>query len=139
MNGEVTYCDYPGAPLVTNIVNLSVRVPEPYGGPATNFLAKEATGGWVTTTIDLLRFINGLDGLRGGPLFTPPPFSYRNRRPGVWRFGPGNGRAVTRNVRELFYLAMAITSENTSHSGFVRSCFCASADILSPLPAGYAV
>ena len=26
---------------------------EPYGGPATNFLAKEATGGWVTTTIDL--------------------------------------------------------------------------------------
>ena len=71
-NGEVTYYDYPGAPLVPDIFDLSgPAVPEPYGGPETDFLAKEATGGWVTTTIDLLRFINGLDGLRGGPLFSP--------------------------------------------------------------------
>jgi len=68
-NGEVTYYDYPGAPLAEDIFNpTGPAVPAPYGGPESNFLAKEATGGWVTDTIDLLRFMNGLDGLRGGPL-----------------------------------------------------------------------
>jgi uncharacterized protein (TIGR03437 family) len=72
LNGEVTYYDYPGAPLGEDIFDPSgPSVPAPYGGIYSNFLAKEATGGWATTTIDLLRFINGLDGLRGGPLFQP--------------------------------------------------------------------
>ena len=72
VNGEVTYYNYPGAPLTQDIFDPSgPPVPAPYGGNGTNFLAKEATGGWATTTIDLLRFINGLDGLRGGPLFAP--------------------------------------------------------------------
>ena len=69
-NGEVTYYDYPSARLTQNIFDPSgPLVAAPYGGNTTNFLAKEATGGWVTTTIDLLPYINGLDGLRGGPLF----------------------------------------------------------------------
>jgi N-acyl-D-amino-acid deacylase len=72
LNGEVTYYDYPGAPLAQNIFDPSgPKVPEPYGGNESNFLAKEATGGWVTSPIDLLRLINGWDGLRGGPLFAP--------------------------------------------------------------------
>ncbi len=69
-NGEVTYYGYPDQPLVANIYDPSgPKVPAPYGD--INFLAIEGVGGWVLDTIDLLRFINGLDGLRGGPLLAP--------------------------------------------------------------------
>jgi N-acyl-D-amino-acid deacylase len=76
LNGEVTYYDYPGAPLAQNIFDPSgPKVPEPYGGNASNFLAKEATGGWVTSPIDLLRLINGWMGC-GADLYSPlPPFN----------------------------------------------------------------
>jgi CubicO group peptidase (beta-lactamase class C family) len=82
LNGEVTYYDYPGAPLAQNIFDPSgPKVPEPYGGNASNFLAKEATGGWVTSPIDLLRLINGWDGLRGGPLFAPSTIQLMETEP----------------------------------------------------------
>jgi uncharacterized protein (TIGR03437 family) len=82
VNGEVTYYDYPGAPLAQNIFDpTGPKVPAPYGGNGSNFLAKEATGGWVTSTIDLLRFINGLDGLRGGPLFAPSTIQLMETEP----------------------------------------------------------
>ena len=70
VNGEVTYYDYPGAPLAANVyVAGGPLVPAQYGNH--DFLASDASGSWVTTTIDLLRFVNGIDGVRGGPLLQP--------------------------------------------------------------------
>ena len=70
VNGEVTYYDWPGAPLVQNVYQAGgPMTPAAYGG--WDFLATQASGGWVTTPIELLRFVNGLDGARGGPLLQP--------------------------------------------------------------------
>ncbi|MDQ2900919.1 MAG: serine hydrolase [Acidobacteriota bacterium] len=70
VNGEATYYDAPGAPPVTNLYDpAGPPVPAPYGGH--NFEAAFAAGGWVTTPIELLRFINGIEGRRGGPLLQP--------------------------------------------------------------------
>jgi uncharacterized protein (TIGR03437 family) len=70
VNGEVTYYDYPGAPLATNVYNPSgPLVPAPYGNH--NFIDSVSSGSWVTTPIELLRFVNGIDGMRGGPLLQP--------------------------------------------------------------------
>lgn len=67
VNGEVTYYDYPGAPLAKNVYNpTGPLVPAPYGNH--DFLDSEASGAWITTPIELLRFVNGIDGVRGGPL-----------------------------------------------------------------------
>jgi uncharacterized protein (TIGR03437 family) len=70
VNGEVTYYDYPGAPLGKNVYDpTGPLVPEPYGNH--DFLDSEATGAWITTPIELLRFVNGIDGVHGGPLLQP--------------------------------------------------------------------
>ncbi len=70
VNGEVTYYDYPGAPLAKNVYNpTGPLVPQPYGNH--NFLDSEASGAWITTPIELLRFVNGIDGVKGGPLLQP--------------------------------------------------------------------
>ncbi|MGA3188040.1 MAG: serine hydrolase [Bryobacteraceae bacterium] len=70
VNGEVTYYDYSGAPLATNLYNpTGPLVPAPYGNH--DFLASEASGSWVATPIELLRFVNGIDGVNGGPLLQP--------------------------------------------------------------------
>jgi len=66
VNNEVTYYDYPGAPMAASAYNSGALVPRPYGNH--DFLATQASGGWVTTPIELLRFVNGIDGVRGGPL-----------------------------------------------------------------------
>lgn len=69
-NGEVTYYDYPGAPLQASAYDANApKVPRQYGGH--DFLASNASGSWATTPIDLLRFVNGIDGTRGGPLLQP--------------------------------------------------------------------
>ncbi len=61
-NGEVTYYDYPGAPLVPSVFpDVTSRVPAPYGG---HFMEDvDSAGEWVSTTIDLTRFLNGIDGV----------------------------------------------------------------------------
>jgi uncharacterized protein (TIGR03437 family) len=70
VNNEVTYYDYPGAPLAQNVYPSGAPlVPRPYGNH--DFLATEASGGWVSTPIELLRFVNGIDGTKGGPLLQP--------------------------------------------------------------------
>ncbi len=70
VNGEVTYYDYPGAPLAKNVYNpTGPLVPQPYGNH--DFLDSEASGAWITTPIELLRFVNGIDGVHGGPLLQP--------------------------------------------------------------------
>jgi uncharacterized protein (TIGR03437 family) len=70
VNGEVTYYDFPGAPLGKNVYNpTGPLVPQQYGNH--DFLDSEASGAWVTTPIELLRFVNGIDGVHGGPLLQP--------------------------------------------------------------------
>src|ERR1019366_7574006 len=61
-NGEVTYYDYPGALLVPSVFpDVTSRVPAPYGG---HFMEDvDSAGEWVSTTIDLTRFLNGIDGV----------------------------------------------------------------------------
>lgn len=65
-NGEVTYYSPPGAKLVRSIFpDVTDPVPAPYGG---HFMEDvDSAGGWVTTTVDLTRFLNGIDGRGGAP------------------------------------------------------------------------
>jgi uncharacterized protein (TIGR03437 family) len=65
VNGEVIYYDVPGAALVTSVFPfVTAPVPAPYGG---HFMEDvDSTGEWVSTTVDLTRFLNGIVGIGGG-------------------------------------------------------------------------
>ncbi len=69
-NGEVTYYDFPGAPLVKSVFpDVTAVVPAAYGG---HFMESvDSTGEWASSAVELVRFLNGIDGKRGGPLLTP--------------------------------------------------------------------
>jgi CubicO group peptidase (beta-lactamase class C family) len=80
--GEASYYDYPGAPLVDAMpgVGPSPKVTAPYGGFAMEKM--DSYGGWIGSSIDYLRFMTAIDGQRGQPLltsdslrevFSPPP------------------------------------------------------------------
>ncbi len=70
---EVMYYDYPGAPLVSSVLPpLTSMVPFPYGGFALELLA--ANGGWIASTMDLLRYVDTMNGqLLPAILQSPPP------------------------------------------------------------------
>jgi N-acyl-D-amino-acid deacylase len=57
---ETTYYDYPGAPLVPSVFAGEGDVPAQYGG----FEPEDANGAWISSSIDLLRFMSSLDGSR---------------------------------------------------------------------------
>jgi uncharacterized protein (TIGR03437 family) len=87
-NGEVTYYDFPGAPLGKNVYNpTGPLVPQAYGNH--NFLDSEAAGAWVTTPIELLRFVNGIDGVRGGPLLQPATIQLMQTEASAFAGTPG--------------------------------------------------
>ena len=69
---EVKYYDYPGAPLVGSAFPpLGALVPEPYGGFSTELML--ANGGWIASTVDLLRYADNINGqLSPGILQFPP-------------------------------------------------------------------
>jgi N-acyl-D-amino-acid deacylase len=69
---EVKYYDYPGAPLVGSAFPpLGALVPEPYGGFSTELML--ANGGWIASTMDLLRYADNINGqLSPGILQFPP-------------------------------------------------------------------
>ena len=57
---EVTYYDYPGAGLSESLDRkVTGRVPWPYNGSLSTM---DAHGGWAASAIDLLRFVNAVDG-----------------------------------------------------------------------------
>jgi CubicO group peptidase (beta-lactamase class C family) len=57
---EVTYYDYPGAPLTTSIFpGAPSPAPWPYGG--FSMQAMKAHGGWIASPIDFLRVARGVD------------------------------------------------------------------------------
>ena len=67
--GEVLYYAVPGEPiddrLVTSVFPEDGRVPEPYGGFYLE--AADAPSGWVSSTIDFLRFLGAVDGRSDRP------------------------------------------------------------------------
>jgi N-acyl-D-amino-acid deacylase len=69
--GEVRYYDYPGAPLAPSLLpHTSGPVPRPYGGINVKE-SRDASGGWIASPIDLLRFVSGVEG-RGRSVFQRP-------------------------------------------------------------------
>lgn len=65
-NGEVTYYDYPGTPCVESLIPYFTGcVPSAYANH--DFAVAEAAGGWVTTPIELMRFLLGFPGLFKNP------------------------------------------------------------------------
>lgn len=63
--GEVSYYDYPGAPLGYSVYDNVSRVPRPYGG--FNIEAMDATAGWVASAHDLMKLICAIDGFDSRP------------------------------------------------------------------------
>ena len=58
--GEVTYYDYPGAPLMTSIyTGIPNSVPAQYGG--YNWEIMTAAGGWVASAHDLCKWLVAVD------------------------------------------------------------------------------
>jgi len=89
--GEVTYYDYPGAPLLRSVFPPFAAVPAPYGG--FSMLANEADGGLVSSTIELLRFLISINGGGNTQLFQSPADGFPGLPPvglgSVWRFNGG--------------------------------------------------
>ncbi len=92
---EVTYYDYPGAPLATSVFpNVPSPVPWPYGG--FNMQALKAHGGWVASAVDMLRFASGVDTYVGPPtLISPSSLSEMLANPGVAQCNPDGSTSPT--------------------------------------------
>jgi hypothetical protein len=56
---EMKYYDYPGAPLLRSALPPHERVAAPYGWAQMEAL--EGFGGWMSSSIDLTRFMNSID------------------------------------------------------------------------------
>ena len=100
---EARYYDYPGAPLIDSVLDAAGLVPWPYGG--FYMPANDASGGWVSTTTDLLKFLvsmnTGQHGIirlptllqpPGQPFGEVPPFNLEGQIWGWYKTGshPGN-------------------------------------------------
>ncbi len=67
---EVSYYDYPSAPLVPSVFGGSQDlVPAPYGKLPLEGLGPP--GGWIASAVDLVKFSTAVDGRRGPPLLQP--------------------------------------------------------------------
>jgi N-acyl-D-amino-acid deacylase len=78
--GEVTYYDYPGSPSTVSIFPQDTgNVPCPYN---FSYRAMDSHGGWVGSTIDLLRFVTAVDGRSShSNLLSPSSISSMVARP----------------------------------------------------------
>jgi N-acyl-D-amino-acid deacylase len=56
---EVEYYDFPGASLVTSVFPPYSSVPAPYGGFSVEL--NTANGGWIASTMDLLRYLDAMN------------------------------------------------------------------------------
>jgi N-acyl-D-amino-acid deacylase len=66
--GEVRYYNYPSMPVYTSVYGEG-QVPFAYG--AYGIEATDASGGWISSAVDLVRFGVALDGQRGPGLLSP--------------------------------------------------------------------
>jgi CubicO group peptidase (beta-lactamase class C family) len=91
---EAAYSDYPDAPLVTNVFDpgtgtegyscspaSATCVPFPYGGYSVEL--NHANGGWVTSSVDLARYVNIMNGQITPALLTSPPTNFTGYVPPV--------------------------------------------------------
>jgi N-acyl-D-amino-acid deacylase len=66
VDGEVCYYDYPGAVDKRSLFpNGPMLVPQPYG--SMNLQAAAASGGWIASAVDLVRFVLAVDGQTSPP------------------------------------------------------------------------
>ena len=81
---EVRYYSFPGAGLLTGSPNVPGAV-SPYERPYGAFWVEqaEAYGGWIGNTVDLMRYINALEGRRGPALLNPATLASIPQRPSV--------------------------------------------------------
>jgi N-acyl-D-amino-acid deacylase len=79
--GEVCYYDYAGAPPGRSVFSqLPEFVPQPYG--TMSLEATAANGGWIASTVDLLRFLLAVDGQPSPPdLLQPATVRQMGARP----------------------------------------------------------
>ena len=90
--GEVTYYDWVSARLVPSVFPPFGLVPRPYGG--FSILANNADGGLVSSAIELLRFLNSINGDGGPQLFQSPAVGFPGYVPPVgqgWIWGFNGG------------------------------------------------
>ena len=72
---EVTYYNYPGAPLASSIFPpVGSQVPSPYGGFSVELML--ANGGWIASTMDLLRYADNINGQLGPAILQSPPSGF---------------------------------------------------------------
>lgn len=82
VDGEVRYYNYPGAKLSSSVLaHGPARVERPYGGFFLETL--DSHGGWIASAIDLVRFVEGLNGLRPPEVLKPESVDLMVRRPDV--------------------------------------------------------
>lgn len=87
---EVAYYDYPGAPLVPSVEPpVGAMVPYPYGGYSCTL--QLANGCWVSSTLDLLRFTDSINGQFSTSIFNTPPSSSPFRTPQFYFAVPPSG------------------------------------------------
>jgi N-acyl-D-amino-acid deacylase len=114
---EVTYYDYPGAPLATNVFpNGPAQVPWPYGG--FDLEAMAAHGAWLASPIALLRLQVGLDG-RGGaaPLLSGASLAAMTANPHV-PWGNADGSTTPASDPYWYGLGWLVNSAgNWWHTG----------------------
>jgi N-acyl-D-amino-acid deacylase len=81
--GEVRYYDFPGAPRVESIFPGETGYhAAPYGG--LHIEAMDSHGGWIASSIDMLRFLVSIDGPR--PFLEPATIEWMTARPLVARW-----------------------------------------------------
>lgn len=104
VEGEVNYYDYPGRGPVRSVLGTgSEHVPWPYGGSYLQGL--DSHGGWIASPIDLVRFVEGLNGSEPPPVLRPETVELMVSRPDTlwpdepyyygmgWRVRPKRGDA----------------------------------------------
>ena len=124
--GEVTYYDKPGAPLRLSCYGDNKIVPRTYGG--TNVEALGSAGGWIASSVDLMRLLVSIDGLESKPdiltdksikLMTSPdvdhlsPLGWRaTNGEKWWRTGTlaGTSAILERQNEELSWVMVVNTS-----------------------------
>jgi len=123
--GEVCYYAFPGAKPVRSVfADDQRRVAAPYG--ECYLEPMDSHGGWLASSVDLLRFTTALDGPRGPALLAPETFRLIDAEP------------VERAKRQFYGLGWAIAPSRAgpcwSHSGSLPG----TATILVRLPDGVA-
>jgi N-acyl-D-amino-acid deacylase len=109
---EVKYYDYPGAPLTTTVVapGATLPAPRPYNRRVE---LSDSFGGLVGNAIDLMRYINALEGRRGTAILNAASLQTITRRPAA----PAAGNA-TGNYTGLTWRIIPVTGgAHWWHSG----------------------